>query len=200
MPGDHFEQAYNAQASVDMDSMLIVGNHVSQNTNDKQEVLPALSELDKLPKEIGTIEQAALDSGYFSEKNVEQFETKNITPYIAAGRQPHYSPLEERLEEIRENNDPTENTLELNQEEKLEMLQPPKGVAAMQKRLKSPEGKTFYAKRKSTVEPVFGIIKNVIGFRHFMLRGLDAVKGEWNLVCIAFNLKLIYTLNASKIA
>ena len=73
--------------------------------------------------------------------------------------------------------------------------QNPDAVAAMKHRLKTEAGKQFYAKRKSTVEPVFGIIKEVMGFRRFMLRGFEAVTGEWTLVCIAFNLKRLCRLS-----
>jgi hypothetical protein len=68
-------------------------------------------------------------------------------------------------------------------------------VDTLKHRLKTQSGKAAYAKRKSTIEPVFGIIKSVLGFRQFLLRGLDAVKGEWDLVCIAFNLKRLYALS-----
>jgi len=68
-------------------------------------------------------------------------------------------------------------------------------VEDMQHRMKTVEGKKFYAKRKSTVEPVFGIIKEIMGFRHFRLRGFEAVKGEWTLVCIAYNLKRLCVLS-----
>ena len=166
--GGGFEQAYNAQASVDMETMLIVGNHVSQQPNDKQEVEPALAQLDQLPESLGQVEKAALDSGFFSEHNTNCLEGKGIEPYIAAGRQTHNLSLEERLA-------PPPS-----------IPQNPDGVAAMKYRLKTEAGKEFYAKRKSTVEPVFGIIKEVMGFRRFMLRGLEAVTGEWTLVCIAF--------------
>lgn len=175
--GGGFEQAYNAQASVDMDTMLIVGNHVSQNPNDKQEVEPALAELDKLPESLGKIEKAALDSGYFSEHNTQQFEEKGIEPNIASGRQNHYPSLEERFGAVPP------------------APQNPDALTAMKHRLKTDEGREFYAKRKSTVEPVFGIIKEVMGFRRFMLRGLHAVTGEWTLVCIAFNLKRLFALS-----
>jgi Transposase DDE domain len=175
--GGGFEQTYNAQASVDMVSMLIVGNHVSQNPNDKQEVEPALAELDQLPESLGKVEKAALDSGFFSEHNTKCFEEKAIEPYIAYGRQTHNLSLEERLAAPPP---PPEN---------------PDAVTAMQHRLKTEAGKQFYAKRKSTVEPVFGIIKEVMGFRHFMLRGFEAVTGEWTLVCIAFNLKRLCALS-----
>jgi transposase len=175
--GGGFEQAYNAQASVDMATMLIVGNHVSQNPNDKQEVEPALAELDKLPENLGKVAKAALDSGFFSENNTQKFVDKDIEPYIASGRQNHYPSLEERFAAPPT---PPQNSDE---------------VAAMKHRLKTDEGKEFYAKRKSTVEPVFGIIKEVMGFRRFMLRGLQSVRGEWTLVCIAFNLKRLFALS-----
>ncbi len=87
--GGGFEQAYNAQASVDMETMLIVGNHVSQQPNDKQEVEPALAQLDQLPESLGQVEKAALDSGFFSEHNTNCLEDKGIEPYIASGRQTH---------------------------------------------------------------------------------------------------------------
>ncbi len=176
--GGGFEQAYNAQASVDMDTMLVVGQHVSQHPNDKQEVDPALEQLKQLPETLGQVRKAALDSGYLSEHNTHRLEEHQIEPYIASGRQTHHIPLEERFAAAPE------------------APKNPDALAAMKHRLKTPEGKQFYAKRKSTVEPVFGIIKEVMGFRRFMLRGIDAVTGEWTLVCIAFNLKRICTLAA----
>ena len=176
--GGGFEQAFNAQASVDMDTMLIVGAHVSQHPNDKQEVEPALEQLNELPERLGRVKRAALDSGYFSERNTKMLEEHGIEPYIAAGRQSHNLTLEEWMAPEPE---PPEH---------------PDAVSAMMHRLKTEAGKAFYAQRKSTVEPVFGIIKEVMGFRRFMLRGLTAVSGEWTLVCIAFNLKRLCTLGA----
>ncbi len=176
--GGGFEQAYNAQASVDMEAMLIVGAHVSQHPNDKQEVEPALAQLHGLPEELGRVNRAASDSGYFSEKNIKLLEEHGIEPYIVAGRQSHNLTLEERLAP------------------EPEPPQHPDAVSAMMHRLKTEAGKAIYAQRKSTVEPVFGIIKEVMGFRRFMLRGLTAVSGEWTLVCIAFNLKRLCTLRA----
>ena len=175
--GGGFEQAYNAQASVDLDTMLIVGNHVSQNPNDKQEVEPALAELNQLPETLGQVKRAALDSGFFSEDNAQRLVENEIEPYIAFGRTSHNLTLEERLATAPA---PPEN---------------PDVGAAMKYRLKTEVGQQFYAQRKSTVEPVFGIIKEVMGFRRFLLRGLNAVTGEWTLVCIAFNLKRLCTLS-----
>jgi transposase len=175
-----FEQAYNGQIGVEGGSRLIVCQHVSQQPNDKHELVPALDKLAQLPKELGQVETASADTGYFSEDNVKACEQADIVPFIACGRQPHYPPLEERLvgePPAPENPDP---------------------VSALRHHLKTAEGKAHYAKRKSTVEPVFGIIKHVIGFRQFMLRGLMGVKGEWTLLCIAFNLKRLHTLNRAK--
>ena len=171
-----FKQTYNAQAGVDTETMLIVGNHLSQAPNDKQEVEPALSKLTQLPAELGTITGLLADSGYCSAANVTLCEDQNITPYIAVKREGHHQPIMERFKEP---------------------PPPPDGadaVEVMKHRLKTQSGKAVYAKRKSSVEPVFGIIKASMGFRQFLLRGLDAVKGEWELVCIAFNLKRLFVL------
>jgi transposase len=174
--GGGFEQTYNAQAGVDMDSMFIVENHVTQQPNDKQELKPALQNLAALPEKLGKVDALAADTGYFSEGNVNSCEQAHIVPYIAAERDKHNQPLKERFSQpqpLPENADP---------------------VTTMRHRLKTLEGKKLYAKRKSTVETVFGIIKAVIGFRQFLLRGLESVSGEWDLVCIAYNLKRLHVL------
>jgi transposase len=176
--GGGFEQAYNAQATVDMATLLVVGAHVTQHANDKQEVEPALEELTKLPKDLGQVKRAALDNGYYSQNNVETLVDHGIEPFIAVGRQRHDEALEARLAPVPE----APKTAD--------------AVGAMKHRLKTVEGKAFYAKRKSTVEPVFGLIKEVMGFRRFLWRGLEAVKGEWRLVCLAFNLKRLCALRA----
>ena len=174
--GGNFEQSYNAQAGVDMDSLLIVESHLTQQPNDKQQLEPALQNLAALPKALGSPEALVMDSGYFSEGNVNICEAEHITPYIALDREKHNIPLEERF----------------SQPEPLAPHADP--VARMKHRLKTPEGKQIYAKRKSTVEPVFGIIKEIMGFRHFLLRGIEAVTGEWDLVCMAYNLKRMHSL------
>jgi transposase len=171
-----FEQAYNGQVAVDMDSSLIVENHVSQSPNDKQEMEPALEGLGSLPQKLGKVEAATADAGFFSEDNVRSCERRQITPLIALGRERHNRSLKERFAE------------------------PPPlpedagAVDRMRHRLRTAEGRALYAKRKSTVEPVFGIIKAVMGFRQFLLRGFGAVSGEWNLVCIAWNIKRMHAL------
>jgi len=171
-----FVQAYNAQAGVDTDTHLIVEQHLSQQPNDKQEVAPTLERLQQLPDALGEIDTLLADTGYFSEANVDISESNDITPYIPEGRQGHNLPLCERFAD----DPPAPNE--------------PNAVEAMRHRLKTREGKTIYALRKSTVETVFGIIKQVQGFRQFLLRGLDNVAGEWSLVCIGWNLKRLYAL------
>jgi hypothetical protein len=129
--GGDFVQGYNAQTSVDQPTMIIVGQHVTQNTNDKQEVEPALTELNKLPEKLGKVERAALDNGYFSDDNVNTLVNEDIEPYIATGRQSHNQSLEERFAEQPD--------------------APPKEATAleeMQYRLKTEEGKEFYGKDK----------------------------------------------------
>lgn len=174
--GGTFEQAYNAQAGVDLSTMLIVENHVTQQPNDKQEIQTALENLTALPDQLGTVDTLVADSGYFSEDNLNQCEAEKITPYLAVNREKHNLPLVERFAQpgpLPEEAD---------------------ALTRMKHRLKTPEGKKIYAKRKSTVEPVFGIIKAIMGFRQFFLRGVEAVSGEWNLVCMAYNLKRMHVL------
>ena len=172
--GGGFEQCYNAQASVEHDSRLIVHQHVTQNTNDKQEIAPTLNWFTNYPE----LKPPSLlaDAGYFSEHNIHQCEDNKVTPYISFGKDQHNQPLEKRFK--------VEEPLPEN----------PTVVEKMKHRLQTKEGKEIYALRKSSVEPVFGVIKHVIGFRQFMLRGFEKAIGEWNLICIAYNLKRLHTM------
>jgi transposase len=174
--GGGFEQCYNAQAAVAAGSMLVVAVHVTQTPNDKQEIEPTLEKLDALPEELGEVENLLADTGYFSAANVEACEQAGVAPLIAMGRQPHHPPLAERFETpppAPENATPVE---------------------AMAHRLKTPEGRNLYALRKQTPEPVFGIIKSVLGFRQFSMRGLEKARGEWSLVTMAWNMKRMFAL------
>lgn len=174
--GGGFEQTYNAQAAVDTASKLIVTAHITQQPNDKQELVPTLNDLAALPEELGAATELIADSGYLSETNVAACEENGITPYIAVDRQSHHQPLMERFTEpppLPEDAD---------------------SVTRMKHRLKTVAGKAIYAQRKVTSEPVFGIIKAIMGFRSFLLRGLEAVTGEWNLVCMAYNIKKLHAL------
>jgi transposase len=176
--GGGFEQAYNAQAGVDVETHLIVEQHVTQHTNDKQEIEPALAAIEQLPVALGKVKKLLADTGYFSAANVEKCIEGGIEPFIPEKRKLHNLPLMERFSADPE---PPQNATP---------------VQAMRHRLQTQEGKTIYAKRKATVETVFGIVKDVLGFRQFLLRGLDAVQGEWSLVCIGWNLKRMHALNA----
>jgi len=172
-----FEQAYNAQACVDIASHLIVAHHLSQHTNDKQEIDPALAKLGQLPECLGTVGNLLADTGYFSQANVTACADAKINPYIAQARQSHNQTLEARFQHQPEIDET-----------------PLSPVEAMSHRLTTQAGKALYSKRKSTVETVFGIIKHVQGFRQFHLRGLESVQSEWNLVCIGWNLKRMQVL------
>jgi len=176
VPGGGFEQCYNAQAAVAAGCLLVVAADVVQATNDKQQVVPMLDRLGALPGELGEVETLLADTGYFSEANVEACVAMKIDPLIAMGRQPHHPPLAERFAPA----PPLPDN--------------PTPVAAMAHRLKTPKGRKLYALRKHTPEPVFGIIKSALGFRQFLLRGLDNVRGEWNLVTMAYNMKRMFAL------
>lgn len=174
--GKGFEQSYNAQAAVDVLTMLIVAQHVSQNPNDKQELEPALENLNAVAEVVGQPEALIADNGYFSASNVAACLANTIEPYIAAGRDAHYPPLAERLSEVPP------------------LADDAGAVDRMKHKLRTPDGRAVYATRKCTIEPTFGIIKSVLGFRQFLLRGMQAVSHEWTLVCIGWNMKRLHRL------
>ena len=180
--GGGFEQCYNAQLAVDMDSYLITNTNVVQAANDKQQVEVMLDELVALPASLGRVETLVADTGYFSEANVKACGEHDITPLIAVKRDSHHpDPLERFTEPPPLAEDATE-------------------VEKMRHRLKTKEGRAIYAKRKGTVEPVIGIIKSVLGFRQFLLRGLENVNGEWNLVALGWNLKRMFNMKNEMLA
>jgi transposase len=172
-----FNQHYNVQVAVEQDSRLIVGNTVSNHTSDTGEAIPTV---DAIPTEVGKPRAAVLDNGYWSPTNVENLKRRGIEPYIATGRDSHYQSWQERL---------------------AQQPEPPAAEASlmvkMAYKLKTTIGKHIYGLRKSTVEPVIGIIKETLGFRQFSLRGLLAAAGEWCLVCLAYNLKRLHVLLSS---
>lgn len=171
-----WQQAWNVQMAVDMDSHLIVGGRISQAPNDTQQLEPMLNELEAVPEQVGDPIRITADNGYYSTDNISEATDRNITPYLAIGRQPHNQHWAERDADP---GPPPEEATEAEQ---------------MAWRLNTPEGKVFYGRRKATVETVFGIIKRAIGFRQFSLRGLKKVAGEWNLVKCAYNLKRMHAL------
>jgi len=168
------DQHYNAQIAVDQDSLLIVAHSLSNHANDKQELEPSL---DALPSDLGQVDAAAADNGYFSADNIAACLERGIEPYIATGREPHHR---------------TWQTFFVQQPTPPPQEADPK--VKMAYKLQTDIGQAIYRLRKCTVEPVIGIIKEVLGFRQFSLRGLEAVIGEWGLVCLAFNLKRLHIL------
>ncbi len=174
---DGFVQACNAQAAVEPTMQLIVGQAVTQAANDKEQLLPMM---DAVERQSGQRPAEVLaDSGYCSEKNLEQLDSeenpeRRIIGYVAGDRQKHG---EHRAPSPR-------GPL-------------PKGAtraAQMKRKLKTKAGKAVYAARKAIVEPVFGQIKQARGFRQFLLRGIDKVRGEWSLVCLTHNILKLYRL------
>src|ERR1700674_6141753 len=175
--GGGLDQCFNAQAVVAAESLLVIAVEVVQAPNDKQQIAPMLDKIAALPEQLGRPETLLADNGYFSEANVTLCAAANIEPLIAPGRQPHHQPLRERFAAA----PPAPEN--------------PTPLEAMAHRLRTPQGKKLYALRKQTPEPVFGIIKSVMGFRQFLLRGLDNVRGEWSLVTMAWNIKRMYALS-----
>ncbi|MGH8832762.1 MAG: IS1182 family transposase [Polaromonas sp.] len=173
--GGGFEQAYNAQAAVDAPTMLVVATTVSQAPNDKEQVKPMLQAL-AAHATLGKAEYLIADTGFYSEKNIQACQQAQITPLIAVARDEHHPSWRERHSEPA----PLADNASVAQ--------------TMSHSLKTKGGRALYALRKQTVEPVFGIIKSVLGFRQFSLRGLDKVRGEWSLVCLAWNLKRMAVL------
>lgn len=174
-----FGQSYNAQAAVDAETMLVVTAHVTQAANDKREIVPTLNKLAALPSELGQVPALLADTGYFSAANVQACEAQGIEPLLAMKRQSHHLPVLERFAADApqpETDDP---------------------VVKMAHRLGTKAGRALYGLRKQTVEPVFGIIKRVMGWRQMSMRGLDKARGEWSLVTMAWNIKRLHVLRAA---
>jgi transposase len=184
--GDHFEQSYNAQAAVEVQSRLMVGQRVCPSPNDKEELGPTLA---AIPAPVGTLEAVLIDSGFYSESAVRGVEQNaagqpsGTTVYAAIDRQDHHRSVTDL--------------------EQKPQPPPPSAAASptriMKYRLTTEVGKQKYKLRQQTVEPVFGIIKSVLGFDRFLLRGLAKVQLEWTLVCSAFNLKRLHRLGGFKL-
>jgi len=170
-----FDQDYNVQVAVDQQSLLIVGTSLSNHPNDTHEAEPTLA---AIPPEVGTPDAAALDHGYWGPATLEACADRDIEPYSATGREPHHQRWQERF--APEPDPPPEDA---------------SPQVRMAYKLKTAVGKAIYGARKYTVEPVIGIITEVLGFRQFSLRGEAAAVGEWLLVCLAFNLKRFHTLS-----
>ena len=174
------DRHYNAQVATDQDTLLIVSHALSNPPNDPGELEPTL---EAIPVGLDIPSAAALDNGYFSAANIERLQVRGIDPYMATGRDPHHRSWREYFAE--------------------NPAPPPDDASPTVKmayQLQTEIGKAVYRLRKCTVEPVIGIIKEILGFRQFSLRGLSAAAGEWGLVCLAFDLKRLHTLTDGHIA
>lgn len=193
--GKHFEQAYNAQAVVD-EAMLIVGQRVSVAANDKQELAADVTSICPVVK--AGVKAVLADSGFYSEAQVRAVEQasqgganveasgapRGLTVYAAVEKQSHHKSVAELLP----------------QPEPAPLAENASAKEKMAHRMKTQAGRTLYKLRKQTVEPVFGIIKEIIGFRRFLLRGREKVTQEWLLVCVSYNLKRLFALKKLAVA
>jgi transposase len=172
-------QGDNAPAAVATDSLLVIATTLTPATHDQPPVEPMLEPLAARPEALGTAHTQRADNGYFSQAHIEAGVVQQLTPLIALGRDRHPVPLAERL---------------------LPDAPPPvtaDPVRRMAHALNTQRGRAHYGQRQCTVEPVFGIIKHVLGFRQFSLRGLAAVTGAWQRVTLAYHVKRMHGLVAA---
>jgi len=165
-----FEQAYNCQIASDEEAQIIVGTNVTQETNDKQQVKPVIEDVKKRTGQAP--KKASLDAGYYSDDNVAYLESEKIDGYIATGRQTHG----DKIPPTPRGRIPKHATTK----------------EKMARKLRTVKGRATYSKRKQIVEPVFGQIKEARGFRRFLLRGLENVTCEWDIVCLTHNLLKLF--------
>lgn len=175
--GDHFEQAYNSQAAVEVQSRLIVASRVTDAPNDKEQLSPTTAAIPTAVVE--SVGAVLVDNGFYSEEAVKAVESNGQTVvYAAVEKSGHHRSVADL-------------------EKKAEAPPPGAGASAtdiMRHRVSRSEGKAKYKLRQQTVEPVFGIIKETMGFRRFSLRGLAKVGLEWTLVCLAYNLARLHRM------
>lgn len=160
-----------------MESQLIVLSGVTQQLNDKESLRPALDALKELPKVLPRPRRLLADAGYHSEENLSACESAEIEAYIPARREAHYW-------------DVAACSMQAEADEFVGATP----SARSQQRLRTKVGREIFSKRKCTIEPVFGVIKAVMGFRQFLFRGLRQVRREWGLVCMAWNLKRLHKI------
>lgn len=173
--GNGFGQDFNCQAMADDAHQIIVAEGLGNQPPDSEYLLPMLS---RMRENLDGALPVALtaDTGYLSAANVAACEAMNVTPHIAIGRQKHGADPADAPARMPARADVREK---------------------MRERLATPDGKKLYAKRKSTVEPVFGHIKGPMRFRQFSLRGLAKAAGEWSLVCLCHNLLKLLTVQGA---
>ena len=167
-----FVQGYNAQIAVDGEAQVIVAAEVTQQSNDKQQLVPML---EQVKRNMGAQPQAvSADNGYWNGKQVGDARVQGIDLHVATGKQKHGEPSKAGDEDARE------STAEAGLLEQ------------MKQKLKTQAGRDLYRMRKAIVEPVFGQIKEWRGFRRFLLRGLQKVRAEWKLICLTHNLLKLF--------
>jgi hypothetical protein len=167
---DGFVQAYNAQAAVEPGLQLIVAQALTQQGNDKQQLIPMIEQVREQAGQ--KVRQVLADSGYCSEENLRSAAKKKVDLYVATGKQKHNQPA------------PISPRGRIRQSATL--------VERMKRKLMTKTGQAVYARRKTIVEPVFGQIKQAQGFRQFLLRGVEKVRSEWALVCATHNVLKLY--------
>ena len=167
-----FEQSYNCQSAVDEKAQIIVASQVTQQENDKEQVQPMIKAITKntagkKPKRLSA------DAGYFSEDNCKTLAKAEVDAYVATNKKPHgkYPPATAPRGRI-----PNNATIK----------------ERMERKLTTQKGRMIYCKRKQIVEPVFGQIKEVRGFRRFSLRGLSNVAAEWDIICLTHNILKLF--------
>ena len=171
-----YRQAYNAQAAVDADgSQLVLGARVSVCASDRNELV---ADVDAIPLALGAADRVLADSGYATGSEVSQLEGRGMEVLVATGAEGQRRQHDFRPE-------PPEQTAKEPQAD---------WIKSMQQKMALPEHRAHYRLRKQTVEPVFGIVKQAMGFRQFLLRGLEKVEGEWALVTLAYNCRRLHNL------
>ncbi len=177
-----YTQSYNAQAAVDADgSQLILAGHVSTCASDANELEPAVA---GVTETVGQPQSVLADTGYVNADAMERLEAAGVDLYVAVSRDESHS---QRRYDYR----PTSVTAKAPKTVKDPRLR------KMQEKLQTEVGRKLYAIRKQMVEPVFGIIKSILGFRQFLPRGLAKVSGEWDLVCLAYNVKRLWAIQTA---
>lgn len=177
--GGGFEQSDNAQAGMDIDTMMLITAHVTQACNDKGKGVPTLKPMDALPEVLGAVQTRVADNGFHRQANVLECVQAGVEPLPVIKRQSHHEPLMEWF--VSDPNAPP----------------PTDPVANMAQRLSTQAGKALYTLRKQTVDPVLGIIKQVMGWRQMSMRGLNKAHGEWHLVTMAWHIKRMHVLHAA---
>jgi hypothetical protein len=165
-----FEQAYNAQAAVDSEAQIILAASITQETNDKKQLIPML---EKVEAQAGqTPEKVSADSGYFSEAALSDDRVSDVDLFVPPGREKKKDAAANQLPSV--------------------CVAPTTQAELMREKLKAPDGQEVYAARKHIVEPVFGQIKEARGLRRFSFRGLNKVVAEWDLICLTHNLLKLF--------